>query len=109
MLWQFLKQFLNFGAAIVKKTKDSENFYHAIRLDFGLSLALALEFLLAADILATAVTPGWQSIGSLAAIAGIRTFLNYFLHQEVKEIKAEEYKRKSNIFLEDKYNNSSVN
>ena len=91
------------------RKKDSENFYHAIRLDFVLSLALALEFLLAADILATAVTPGWQSIGSLAAIAGIRTFLNYFLHQEVKEIKAEEYKRKSNIFLEDKYNNSSVN
>ncbi len=71
------------------KKKNSEDFYHAIRLDLGLSLALALEFLLAADIVATAVTPTWESIGLLGAIAGIRTFLNYFLHQEVKELEAE--------------------
>ncbi|MBE9045692.1 DUF1622 domain-containing protein [Pleurocapsales cyanobacterium LEGE 10410] len=69
--------------------KDSEDFYHEIRLDLGLSLALALEFLLAADIVATAVTPTWESIGLLGAIAGIRTFLNYFLRQEVKELEAE--------------------
>ncbi len=69
--------------------KDSENFYHEIRLDLGLSLALALEFLLAADIVATAVTPTWEAIGSLGAIAGVRTFLNYFLRQEVKELEAE--------------------
>ena len=72
------------------RRKNSERFYHEIRLDLGLSLALALEFLLAADIVATAVTPTWESIGLLAAIAGIRTFLNYFLHKEVKEIKAED-------------------
>ena len=81
------------------RKKDSENFYHSIRLDLGLSLALALEFLLAADILATAVTPGWQSIGLLAAIAGIRTFLNYFLHQEVQELKAEKQKNKVKHFV----------
>ena len=72
------------------RRKNSERFYHEIRLDLGLSLALALEFLLAADIVATAVTPTWESIGLLAAIAGIRTFLNYYLHKEVKEIKAED-------------------
>ncbi|MDJ0688810.1 MAG: DUF1622 domain-containing protein [Xenococcaceae cyanobacterium MO_188.B32] len=71
------------------KRKNSESFYHEIRLDLGLSLALALEFLLAADIVATAVTPSWESIGLLAAIAGIRTFLNYFLHREIKELEAE--------------------
>ena len=70
------------------KRHNSEEFYHEIRLDLGLSLALALEFLLAADIVATAVTPSWESVGLLAAIAGIRTFLNYFLHQEVKELEA---------------------
>lgn len=73
------------------RRKNSERFYHEIRLDLGLSLALALEFLLAADIVATAVTPSWESVGLLAAIAGIRTFLNYFLHKEVKEIKAEDF------------------
>ena len=46
-------------------------------------LALALEFQLAADILETAVSPSWQQIGQLAAIATIRTALNYFLTREL--------------------------
>ena len=71
------------------RRKNSEEFYHEIRLDLGLSLTLALEFLLAADIIATAVTPSWNSIGLLAAIAAIRTFLNYFLHQEIRELEAD--------------------
>lgn len=58
-----------------------------VRLDLGLSLALSLEFLLAADIAATAVSPSWDAIGKLAAISGIRTFLNYFLQQEVQELE----------------------
>lgn len=76
------------------KRRDSEVFYHAIRLDLGLSLALALEFLLAADIVATAVTPSWEAIGLLGAIAAIRTFLNYFLQKEVKELEAEKLQHK---------------
>ena len=76
------------------RRQNSENFYHEIRLDLGLSLTLALEFLLAADIVATAITPSWDSIGSLAAISGIRTFLNYFLHREIRELEAEKQKSK---------------
>lgn len=76
------------------RKKDSEDFYHEIRLDLGQSLALALEFLLAADIVATAVTPTWEAIGLLGAIAGIRTFLNYFLRQEVRELEAEKQRNK---------------
>ncbi|WP_088888813.1 DUF1622 domain-containing protein [Leptolyngbya ohadii] len=59
----------------------------SIRLELGLSLALSLEFLLAADIVGTAVSPDWQSIAKLAAITGIRTFLNFFLHREVQELQ----------------------
>ncbi|MEO7991795.1 MAG: DUF1622 domain-containing protein [Chryseolinea sp.] len=61
-----------------------------IRLSLGKSLALALEFLLAADILRTAVAPNWDDIGKLAAIAVLRTLLNYFLERELKhsEIKS---------------------
>ena len=47
-------------------------------------LVLALEFLLAADILRTAITPTWVDIGQLAAIAAIRTFLNYFLSHDLR-------------------------
>ena len=59
----------------------------SIRLDLGLSLALSLEFLLAADIAGTAVSPHWEEIAQLAAITGIRTFLNFFLHREVRELQ----------------------
>ena len=47
-------------------------------------LVLALEFLLAADVLRTAISPTWTDIGQLAAIAAIRTFLNYFLGLDVR-------------------------
>jgi len=47
-------------------------------------LVLALEFLLAADILRTAISPTWNDLGQLAAIAGIRTFLNYSLSHDLR-------------------------
>ncbi len=62
----------------------AEPFPHErIRLGVGRSLALALEFLLAADIVRTAVAPTWEEIGKLAAIAAIRTALNFFLQHEI--------------------------
>lgn len=57
-----------------------------IRVKFGSSVAVALELLLGADVLATAVAPSWDDIGKLAAIAVLRTALNYFLGKELKEI-----------------------
>ncbi len=39
------------------------------RIQFGSALALSLELLLGADILATAIAPTWDEIGKLAAIA----------------------------------------
>jgi uncharacterized membrane protein len=57
----------------------------AIRLEFARYLTLALELQLAADILSTSVAPTWDRIGKLAAIAVIRTALNFFLSREMKE------------------------
>lgn len=59
--------------------------FSEIRLTFGLWLALALEFQLAADILSTTVSPSFEELGKLALIAVIRTFLNYFLNQELEK------------------------
>lgn len=56
-----------------------------VRLRLGRWLAVALEFELGADILRTAVAPTWSEIGQLAAIAAIRTLLNYFLQQEIEK------------------------
>jgi uncharacterized membrane protein len=55
-----------------------------IRLHLGRYLALGLEFQLASDILATAVAPTFQEVQLLAAIAVIRTVLNYFLQKELE-------------------------
>jgi uncharacterized membrane protein len=59
-----------------------------LRIQFGSSVAVALELLLGADVLATAVAPSWNDIGQLAAIAIIRTALNYFLERELKHVKS---------------------
>ena len=53
------------------------------RLQLAQSLSLGLEFLLAADIMRTAVAPSWQEIGQVAAIAALRTALNFFIQREL--------------------------
>ncbi|NVB78082.1 MAG: DUF1622 domain-containing protein [Kofleriaceae bacterium] len=63
--------------------------FTAIRLDLGRYLALGLEFQLASDLLRTAVAPSFQEIGKLAAVAAIRTALNFFLAREIKGERAE--------------------
>lgn len=56
-----------------------------VRLRLARWLAVALEFELAADILRTAIAPTWDEIGKLAAIAALRTLLNYFLQKEIEQ------------------------
>ena len=59
--------------------------FSSARFNLSRYLALALEFQLAGDILETAIAPEWSKIGQLAAIAAIRTGLNYFLSREIAE------------------------
>ena len=54
---------------------------------FGVWLLLGLEFELAADIVRSAIAPTWTDIGQLAAIAAIRTFLNYFLELDIEKLQ----------------------
>jgi len=60
------------------------NAKNEVRMTLGRWLAVALEFELAADILNTAVTPTWNDIEKLAAIAALRTALNYFLDRDIR-------------------------
>ena len=55
-----------------------------IRLYLGRYLVLGLEFQVGADILSTAVAPTISEVELLAAIAAIRTALNYFLSKELE-------------------------
>jgi uncharacterized membrane protein len=74
-VWNALPLFLRHGMAQQNKVE--------VRLSLGRWLALGLEFALAADILRTAVAPTWHDIGQLAAIAVLRTGLNYGLEREI--------------------------
>jgi uncharacterized membrane protein len=60
-----------------------------VRLDLARFLALGLEFQLASDLLRTAVAPSFEEIGKLAAVAAIRTALNFFLGREIREERSE--------------------
>jgi uncharacterized membrane protein len=76
--------------------QDQGLYKESVRLQLGKSLALALEFELAADILKTAVAPTLPIIAQLGAIIVLRTLLNYFLERELRQVEerhAEQQKR----------------
>jgi uncharacterized membrane protein len=73
------------AAAIFVQRNRPASAKNEVRLTLGRWLAVALEFELAADILNTAVTPSWSDIEKLAAIAALRTALNYFLEREIRQ------------------------
>jgi len=78
-----LLQFLyNYIGNIFKPNIETTN--QTIRIQFGSALTVAFEQLLGADILSTTITPTWNEIGKLLAIAVLRTSLNFFLERELK-------------------------
>ena len=78
-LWAFVR-FVVVGL----RDRDAGAFV-PVRLTLGRFLALGLEFQLASDVLRTAVAPSFRELGQLAAVAAIRTALNYFLAREIDE------------------------
>lgn len=77
---------VKFAAAL---TLRDINQFSAVRLSLARFLVLGLEFQLAADVLRTAISPSFAEIGKLAAIAAIRTVLNYFLNREIAQEQRE--------------------
>jgi uncharacterized membrane protein len=58
-----------------------------IWLRYARWLVAGLTFQLAADIIETSITEDWLGIARVAAIAVIRTFLNYFLERDLNETR----------------------
>ena len=87
---QALIRYLQFLAMRRGHERETER----IRVGLGRSLAVALEFALASDILKTAVAPTWNAIAQLAAIIVLRTALNYFLEREIRHAEADERARR---------------
>jgi uncharacterized membrane protein len=67
-----------------RRLRSGEPSYQPYRQQIGRSILLGLEFLVAADIIRTvAVAPTFTSVGVLAVIVLIRTFLSFSLELEI--------------------------
>jgi len=84
--WGAIETVLRVLAASLKRRIDQPSERRLIWRGFAVWILLALEFALAADIVRTAIAPTWDDIGQLAAIAVIRTGLNYFLEKDLNEL-----------------------
>lgn len=76
----FIRTFQRKG--VIRNASGSHIYF---RMTFGGWLVVALEFQLAADIVGTIISPTYQHLIQLGAVAVIRTFLNYFLSKELNE------------------------
>ncbi len=61
-----------------------------IREHLGYYLLLALEFLIAVDVIETLMDPDWKELGVLAALVVLRTLMSFSLHWELKEIEKDQ-------------------
>ena len=74
---------VRFALRALAKSADVQSF-RRYRADVGRGILLGLEFLVAADIIATvAIEPSLESLAVLAGIVAIRTFLSLSLEVEI--------------------------
>ncbi len=73
-----------------RKRSDYEQ--RDVWLQYAKWLIAGLTFQLAGDIVHTAISPNWDDIGKLAAIAAIRTFLTYFLSRDMDTTREKQHK-----------------
>ncbi len=73
----------NLVAGLLRRHSPSE-----VALDVWQGLSrwtmVGLEFLLAADLVSTVVSPSWDELGRLGTIAEIRTVLGFFLGRDLE-------------------------
>jgi uncharacterized membrane protein len=75
---------LSFAAAL-RSASGRPSAYRIYRQQIGRAILLGLEFLVAADIIRTvAVDPTFTSVGVLAIIVAVRTFLSFTLDVELE-------------------------
>ena len=80
-----IRGILSYLRQLFSRSRQHVDSTESIRLQLGRVLALGLEFTVASDILNTTVAPTRQDILNLGAIVLLRTLLNYFLEQEIRQ------------------------
>jgi uncharacterized membrane protein len=77
--------FIHSFIAFFKRDSQQHHIYRPIRWLFGRRLTLALELLIASDIVRTAISPSWNDLGQLGAIVVLRELINFTLNRDIKE------------------------
>ncbi len=68
----------------IRRHRPASDRYREYRQGIGRAILLGLEILVAADIIRTvAVSPTFESVGVLAIIVAVRTFLSFTLEVEL--------------------------
>jgi uncharacterized membrane protein len=80
--------FIRGGFVLVSSQSGHER--RDVWLRYARWLVAGLTFQLAADIIETSITPSWEEIAKVGAIAVIRTFLNFFLERDLSEVRERE-------------------
>lgn len=82
---------LTFVAAIrAVFSRPSDHERREIWLGYARWLVAGLTFQLAADIVESSITQSWEAVARLAAVAVVRTFLNYFLERDMSELRQQQ-------------------
>lgn len=89
ILWGALLGLVRFVRLEIRQFRQpvTMNEREEVRHLIGYYLLLGLEFLVAADIVHTILTPTLQDLGVLAAIVGIRTVISISINWELKQSK----------------------
>ena len=88
-----IEAFIKAARAAVSNPADEPEFA-PIWLRYARWLVAGLTFQLAADVIETSIAPTWDDIGRVAAIAVIRTFLNYFLERDLADVRERQHESK---------------
>ncbi len=83
-----------FGGIRVMFSSAGGHAQRDVWLRYARWLVAGLTFQLAADVIETSIAPSWEDIARVAAIAVIRTFLNYFLERDLAEVRSREHESK---------------
>jgi uncharacterized membrane protein len=71
-----------------RRDAETSHRFEKIRFDIGFHLLLGLEFLIAADIIRTIISPTLEELTILGGIVAIRTVISYFLGKEIGQRKS---------------------
>lgn len=85
ILMAILQAMVQLVVWMMRRHRSAHDEIRDIRLRLARWLVLSLEFLLAADIIQSAIAPTWDELGKVVVIVLIRTLLNYFLERDIEK------------------------